>query len=273
VGQLASQADSHCWHDFGEKRDRERFTDREAAKHSGDYDRCTFHSVRYCRDRTTRVRRRAHHLGGVNGIALAWVVGHPLRALRLTRHSLRVLQRPGGKFVREALAPSLIGCALIACAVTAHARRMRGRARGTSFLRTRSRALGTSFSGAWQALEIKAVRQVGYAKSRPSRVEHARKFSGIRQHPMARWRTSHPSHGMRRLRVTCPRDRNRSRDLRGRPRRLLPSSHRRGCGTHSAGCWRLVSSPRRRVRLPAAPIAPRSAGGAATPASRRLHRS
>jgi PST family polysaccharide transporter len=54
---------------------------------------------------------------GVNGIAIAWVVGHPFLALRLARYTLRRIELPLAHYFRESLAPSLTGCALMAAVV------------------------------------------------------------------------------------------------------------------------------------------------------------
>jgi len=54
---------------------------------------------------------------GVNGIAIAWVVGHPFLALRLARYTLRRIDLPLSQYARESLAPSIAGCLLMAVAV------------------------------------------------------------------------------------------------------------------------------------------------------------
>lgn len=56
---------------------------------------------------------------GVNGIAIAWVVGHPFLALRLARYTLRRIELPLTQYFRESLVPSLTGCVLMAVAVLA----------------------------------------------------------------------------------------------------------------------------------------------------------
>lgn len=58
-------------------------------------------------------------LGGVNGIAYAWIVVHPLLGLRITRYTLRTLGLPLRRFFIEAMLPALVGCVLMALAVTA----------------------------------------------------------------------------------------------------------------------------------------------------------
>jgi teichuronic acid exporter len=59
------------------------------------------------------------YLDGVNGIALAWVVGHPFLAARLARYTLRTIDLRPADYVREAIAPSLMSCVLMAGAVVA----------------------------------------------------------------------------------------------------------------------------------------------------------
>jgi O-antigen/teichoic acid export membrane protein len=54
---------------------------------------------------------------GVNGIAIAWVVGHPFLAMRLARYTLRRIELPLPQYFRESLVPSLTGCVLMAVAV------------------------------------------------------------------------------------------------------------------------------------------------------------
>jgi teichuronic acid exporter len=59
------------------------------------------------------------YFGGVNGIALAWIVGHPFLAARLARYSLRTIELAPMDYFREAIAPSLVSCVLMAAAVIA----------------------------------------------------------------------------------------------------------------------------------------------------------
>ena len=59
------------------------------------------------------------YAGGLNGIVVAWVVAHPLLAMRISRHTLRTIHLPGREYVREAILPSLVSCALMALAVGA----------------------------------------------------------------------------------------------------------------------------------------------------------
>lgn len=57
------------------------------------------------------------YFDGVNGIALAWLVGHPFLAARLARYTLRTMDLKPSSYFRGALAPSLACCALMAVAV------------------------------------------------------------------------------------------------------------------------------------------------------------
>jgi O-antigen/teichoic acid export membrane protein len=59
------------------------------------------------------------YVAGVNGIALAWVIGHPFLAGRLARYTLRSIGLHPGEYFRRALAPSLLGCLSMALAVIA----------------------------------------------------------------------------------------------------------------------------------------------------------
>lgn len=59
------------------------------------------------------------YAGGVNGLALAWIVGHPFLATRLARHTFRVIDLSFRTYLREALMPSLVGCAFMAVMVAA----------------------------------------------------------------------------------------------------------------------------------------------------------
>ena len=54
---------------------------------------------------------------GVNGIAMGWVVGHPFLAFRLARYTLKTIDLPFLKYLREALVPALVGCLLMIVAV------------------------------------------------------------------------------------------------------------------------------------------------------------
>ena len=57
------------------------------------------------------------YVAGVNGIALAWVIGHPFLAGRLGRYTLRSIELRPTQYFRRALAPSLLGCLCMAIAV------------------------------------------------------------------------------------------------------------------------------------------------------------
>jgi O-antigen/teichoic acid export membrane protein len=59
------------------------------------------------------------YLGGVNGIAIAWVVGHPLLGLRLARYTLRTIDLPLTEYFKAALSPSLVACVTMSLAVIA----------------------------------------------------------------------------------------------------------------------------------------------------------
>jgi O-antigen/teichoic acid export membrane protein len=59
------------------------------------------------------------YLGGVNGIVLAWVLGHPLLGLRLARYTLRTIGLSMREYFLEALAPALAGCLVMSAAVIA----------------------------------------------------------------------------------------------------------------------------------------------------------
>jgi O-antigen/teichoic acid export membrane protein len=59
------------------------------------------------------------YFAGVNGIALAWVVGHPFLAARLARYSLRTIELRPVDYFRVAIAPSLVSCVLMTGAVVA----------------------------------------------------------------------------------------------------------------------------------------------------------
>ena len=57
------------------------------------------------------------HFGGLNGIVIAWIAIHPFLALRISRHTLRTIELPAAIYIRESLAPSLLGCLLMTVAV------------------------------------------------------------------------------------------------------------------------------------------------------------
>jgi PST family polysaccharide transporter len=59
------------------------------------------------------------YFDGVNGIALAWLVGHPFLAARLARYSLGTIELRPADYFREAIAPALVSCVLMAGAVVA----------------------------------------------------------------------------------------------------------------------------------------------------------
>ena len=57
------------------------------------------------------------YLDGVNGIALAWVLGHPFLGLRIARYTLRTLDLSLREFFVRAIGPALAGCLIMALAV------------------------------------------------------------------------------------------------------------------------------------------------------------
>lgn len=57
------------------------------------------------------------YLGGVNGIALAWVVGHPFLGLRLARYTLRTIDLSLRQFFVRALGPAVVSCLVMVLAV------------------------------------------------------------------------------------------------------------------------------------------------------------
>jgi PST family polysaccharide transporter len=59
------------------------------------------------------------YLDGVNGIVLAWVLGHPLLGLRLARYTLKSIDLPLRKYVLDALGPAIIACLAMSAAVIA----------------------------------------------------------------------------------------------------------------------------------------------------------
>jgi PST family polysaccharide transporter len=59
------------------------------------------------------------YLGGVNGVALAWVIGHPFLAARLARYSLGTIELRPIDYFRQAIAPAVVSCLLMAGAVIA----------------------------------------------------------------------------------------------------------------------------------------------------------
>jgi ABC-type glucose/galactose transport system permease subunit len=58
------------------------------------------------------------YLGGINGMVIAWITVHPFLAARISRYALRIIHLPVRDYFRDALAPSLVGCALMAVTVT-----------------------------------------------------------------------------------------------------------------------------------------------------------
>jgi O-antigen/teichoic acid export membrane protein len=59
------------------------------------------------------------YVDGVDGIALAWIVGHPILAMRLVRYTLRTIDLRPVDYVQQAVAPAVVSCALMAVAVVA----------------------------------------------------------------------------------------------------------------------------------------------------------
>lgn len=55
-------------------------------------------------------------LGGVLGIALAWVLVHPFVGIRIARYTLRSIDLPARVFVRQALLPAMLGCIVMSAA-------------------------------------------------------------------------------------------------------------------------------------------------------------
>lgn len=57
------------------------------------------------------------YLGGIDGIVLGWLLGHPLLGLRIARYTLRTIDLSLREYFVRALGPSVTGCLIMALAV------------------------------------------------------------------------------------------------------------------------------------------------------------
>jgi len=57
------------------------------------------------------------YLDGVNGIVLAWVLGHPFLGLRLARYTLKTIDLSLARYFVDALGPSVVACLIMSAAV------------------------------------------------------------------------------------------------------------------------------------------------------------